>query len=1597
MTTLDPHLSELIAVAEFEDQYSEPTSSDILMIDVFGGECHIIGEKKLNKTTYREQLKEGKCKKNSWIDIQPVFSSWVQRAYGTCYLGFNSFSFRKEKHLKSDGENANDIGAVYGTLIVDTPMVHVSLSKTEPFHEKLIELTKNGMYVTPSSVLLGNGVKDVVIEKCLFFIGSCPKDLKDKLDNLKKIGLIVVELCVDFTTKRVVYNIIGAEGEEVAALKLRLLEVGRAFTYTLQFYMMSAQNARREKLKQKKRNSITELSDWMRSISDFNYEVCIGQELNVPSSLIDIQQSALLCVAANRDRFSSVVTISPLKYIDISKFLISYKQISFMTKYLGSNIDRNRLGTVISELEKASVRTAIGSIMSRNGSHNIGSHVLSALSHNVGTMPDDRVLYQYIQHRMDYIATATTDFPQWMTPTMFVGGLMKNFYTQKHLLDYISRSEGLRAYKFQERNLDDAARMNQHETIRVFLRRFYGADSKMELPPADRRYLTYDLFDREWSIYYFFGEKDKLFRQKFSEKKRTQYEVSESGGTAKFLEYDRRFTPDWKQDVRISIPGGIVGQHAFYTIIENVIRNAAKHGWASDKNLTEKDLEINVDFLEGDEDIVFTIGDNVSDVFGEAKDFWNEFFDSFDSISKWDEFLRKNSIKQAIESFQKRDVKVRTDVAEKPSETEFLAETKADKATIEREKEAWKRILRALDHSESQNRSVKQLVAELRQSFLSLFIKDLAIGEVKLLEEYLRMDKKDVPPDDNLPLIYRIQRAYLESDVGKKWVDDRQRNQLTPNAPSNKEVLGRRLILPLHHNQHRKLAQSFIDSDGKLRKENWGLAEMKISAGYLAQRKIEEIGGLDAKGNDILVPIAMPGVCRNADNPHNCLSCCDRNRMLCYNDSNCPLTARRFHLGYRFRIARPKNILVLLKAKTNLPSEVISFFSSDGIDFAYANVIREGELVRYECHKIEQDGKGEWLISNDLMYSFGYRNVVLPQWPTDEADKSAVGSQFGFRCVAQEEVIFHAKNGVVYRLSEIINGLDEDVKAQIAPKEDNNKTNGAVALRKAVLLAWITKLAEECRGMHGGAVRLVVNVEGNESGSERGLVTRKDLLRTMFVECYHTALISFLKSPPDTLELSDTTCRLINLLALIKVVPNKMIEPQQDYGHSDDKGAKEYIRAQLVAYCNLFKTHLLLSGEFIGALKSMERYDKDADNTGDAIVARKIEDIKKDFEKSIARRLFSGKLDEDECVRRGCEDLIVFLQKTDKSKLDRWFDAFHGASDKYVFPEREDAYGRGRHSFEDNLRAVISACSVPEEEEFNALVESLNSMFLASDVYLRKYEERIATLPEAYKHEEIKEAIQPDGEKKDSIQDIADFLMGKKADEDLTCRVIKYSRHDHAMPMNGIYAEALSGSQSYLNALSRLVVASGEDKTGDRYAAVARLLENAFLRILIIDERVMNFVKERSSSEMIKTFINMGIWVADVENRGIPFTDIAAACDKLYRLDYRGLSEDVKEVASTCLNVPRNTFDVLVIHQGIIDKWWERHDKEEVEKVLRDIRKSIPRVVVTTGRGRPENIPDTEKVLPFSVIESSLFRGYPEKLILVNTIMNLLPYGRGRV
>jgi len=216
----------------------------------------------------------------------------------------------------------------------------------------------------------------------------------------------------------------------------------------------------------------------------------------------------------------------------------------------------------------SSIVSAIAAIMSRNGSHNIGSHVLSAVSNSYNDLPDDQVLFEYIQQRMDFVATISTEFPQWTYPVWFIGDLMRRFYMQRHLLNYIGQSEGLFAYEFRTK-LENINNMpSNRQTNKIFIKIKRKGSNKFIIPSENRN-----------------GNEFK--------------------------------------DFQVAIPGGIIGQHAFYTILENIIRNSAKHNWASLNDSEREDrrnLEITIEIDENKkrEDIVFRIWDNASNVF---KDF----------------------------------------------------------------------------------------------------------------------------------------------------------------------------------------------------------------------------------------------------------------------------------------------------------------------------------------------------------------------------------------------------------------------------------------------------------------------------------------------------------------------------------------------------------------------------------------------------------------------------------------------------------------------------------------------------------------------------------------------------------------------------------------------------------------------------------------------------------------------------------------------------------------------------------------------------------------------------------------------------------------
>jgi len=167
-------------------------------------------------------------------------------------------------------------------------------------------------------------------------------------------------------------------------------------------------------------------------------------------------------------------------------------------------------------LKKYSTRSAIAAIMSRNSSHNIGSHVLSRIATKgingwtegldfqkivdglilrkniledgknkvkvqskvwnkdqinqaeitgkqgkvepyakdlIRWSKDVQLLARYIQQRLDFIAQISTEWPEWSEPAYLLKDLLRWFLHQKHLLNYIAASENLGATLFDENGM----------------------------------------------------------------------------------------------------------------------------------------------------------------------------------------------------------------------------------------------------------------------------------------------------------------------------------------------------------------------------------------------------------------------------------------------------------------------------------------------------------------------------------------------------------------------------------------------------------------------------------------------------------------------------------------------------------------------------------------------------------------------------------------------------------------------------------------------------------------------------------------------------------------------------------------------------------------------------------------------------------------------------------------------------------------------------------------------------------------------------------------------------------------------------------------
>jgi hypothetical protein len=479
-----------------------------------------------------------------------------------------------------------------------------------------------------------------------------------------------------------------------------------------------------------------------------------------------------------------------------------------------------------------SIKSAISAIMSRNMSHNIGSHVMSDLIAKMDYNSEEELahFFKYMQNRMDFIAQITTDFPEWTYPAYLNKELMKIFFENYILLNRIGVSEGLGAYDWSD---DDWRKGNMRGKIivRTCLARL-ETQSKSEF---------------KWVI--------------------NEYHMGELS-----------------DDLQLAIPGGIVGYHAFYIIIENIIRNSAKHDYAARIDVNNK----NGKTKRSVDKIVYIEYESI----GKCK-FWmitkkysDQIITGVQKIARRVKSCKALIIKSScIKVVQQKESQRRDFISDqlkielidgsslvipegqklfilctaKPQDCNFIDAKNCCDCCLAVDKDYWQdkkpyyQIItkEEFDQLEKQakisNHDLK-IQNELEERFSNI-ISFLKKGPLRInirVDDMMDKDYVWVTIWDNMRHYVSVEFDKCHdynNEVSGDISEDKMKKRVLRLPEGDGGDENGYEIVNLFGYMNDRLRQSFIKETGELKREDWGIAELKICAGFLQNRKIEEIGG----------------------------------------------------------------------------------------------------------------------------------------------------------------------------------------------------------------------------------------------------------------------------------------------------------------------------------------------------------------------------------------------------------------------------------------------------------------------------------------------------------------------------------------------------------------------------------------------------------------------------------------------------------------------------------------------------------------------------------------------------------------------------------
>lgn len=181
-----------------------------------------------------------------------------------------------------------------------------------------------------------------------------------------------------------------------------------------------------------------------------------------------------------------------------------------------------------------------------------------------------------------------------------------------------------------------------------------------------------------------------------------------------------------------------------------------------------------------------------------------------------------------------------------------------------------------------------------------------------------------------------------------------------------------------------------------------------------------------------------------------------------------------------------------------------------------------------------------------------------------------------------------------------------------------------------------------------------------------------------------------------------------------------------------------------------------------------------------------------------------------------------------------------------------------------------------------------------------------------------------------------------------------------------LYSQGTSGAQTQFPFFSMAIGAPNGVRDYNAFKTIFSLIENGLLRIGIVDERFVEWFDSLSGEEQ-REILWSGI---------IPITHILEESKEPYgytNSEYYKIKMKCGRIELGCKNNLKScrrpsplpsisSLDILIIHQGILDKW----KIEDLHKKIIEWKEKIPIIVITSGRGKPSGLPMGEKFLPFA-------------------------------